>query len=266
MNKTFMTVSLTLHDGEDWGFEDYIDDNGKFQPLGVRALAMLEKHQQIYINDGGYIDIIPYHAIVKYAITKATHEYTQPEDAFCNEDVCPTSPNCGGGSAERIWTLGADYGDAYDKYDLVLGGHFMIPYLLSHNIPVSFNGSNVTSASLDDWAHDVELTIVAEDGTHTIALPMSGDYTYEELEVDGESVESVSFTIGTDKRYVAFTTGGDTGTMVSENLYKVGDKPVVSGEYDYYLAISPNSGSEQLPFPEGGIFPAVENDTWYTLS
>lgn len=269
MNKTFMTVNLTLHGGEDWGYEDYIDNNGKFHPLAVRALAMLEKHQQIYINDGGYIDIIPYHAIVKYDATKETREYTQPEDAFCNEDVCPTSPNCSE-SATRILSLPRYDGNSSTlQEDQEFLFTYEIPYLINNGISVKFKGEEVLSvaAGTPDDPTDIMWNLTTDQGVHVLLTNNTGDYDLIYPTVDGETVDLVSFTIGTEKRYVLFSTlSGGSFIKVSDGLYKVGEKPVVSGEYTDYMKRAFQMDSERTPFPEGGVFPAVTNDIWYTLN
>ena len=106
--KPFVTVHLYIH-GNDTPLDvsDYVDDSGKFVPLGTQVLSMLEKHDLVHFKDSeGVETIIPYHAVVAYAVEKASDEYTALEDEFCQTDPCLAEGTC-----NTSWTITFANGD-----------------------------------------------------------------------------------------------------------------------------------------------------------
>lgn len=273
--RPIVAVRFTLHGGKVAWFEDYIDSNGRFVPQGTQIVTALKRHEQINTTtldgDEKKVEIIiPYHAVDTYEVTKREEDYTEPEDAFCTERVCPTSPKCDDGGGERTWTISANDG-IYDQQEAKVAFETMIPYFLENDIPVSFMGSAVTSITYDE-ENGVGATIVTADGTHTINLPMSGDYEYLELWVDDEQVETASFTFGTNKYFIAWQSldGGNLVFLHGE-LVAPGVQPVYvtePDEYEVYWVYSPQKyigDYTNVPIPEDFKYPMFDADTMFTV-
>ena len=99
--KPFVTTNLLLHGDElQMGFQDFVDLDGAFHPIGTQAAMAVEAREQIHVmyNDTEYI--IPFHAIVAVYISKESDEYTPAEDTFCVADPCLAENNC-----NTSWTI-----------------------------------------------------------------------------------------------------------------------------------------------------------------
>ena len=102
MAKPYVTVSLLLH-GVDTEMEitDYVDNSGRFVPIGTQAAKAIEDRSQIHFVDAEGIElIIPFHAIVAVTITKESDDYTPLDDEYCVVDPCVAAKTC-----NTSWTI-----------------------------------------------------------------------------------------------------------------------------------------------------------------
>lgn len=102
MAKPYVTVSLMLH-GTDSELEitDYVDNNGRFVPIGTQAAKAIEDRSQIHFVDAEGVEvIIPFHAIVEISITKESDAYTPLDNDYCIVDPCVAAKNC-----NTSWTI-----------------------------------------------------------------------------------------------------------------------------------------------------------------
>lgn len=274
--KPFVKVQIVLHgleDEEPWDFEDRIDDDGKFIPLGTQVAGMLENHEPIFINggfdSGEHIELlIPYHAIEAYTIIKDSKEFTEPEDAFCYENPCKCDrPSCdgGGGGGSRTVSLAKDGSDKTTTYEVEFLFDYLIPYMLNNGISVKYGDNEVTSVTRTGFATDNEYTWTLEDENGSYIIDAEYD-SYDSVlypTVDGESVDSLSFVVDTDKRYIMFSdvVGGQINVL-SEELYETGSVLTAPAGYTKYYSRSPYDSSRYLI--EDG-FPTVDTDAWYSL-
>lgn len=118
--KPFVTVSLELHmeNGEPLEIADYVDDNGRFVPIGTQAAKALEMREQIHtvLSDGTEV-IVPFHSIVASAVTKSEEEYTPAEDTFCVADPCVAENNC-----NTSWTISFYNGETLLQQSIFANG------------------------------------------------------------------------------------------------------------------------------------------------
>lgn len=274
VGKPFVYVDLILHGNKEVSFSDYIDDNNKFIPQGVQTVAALKRHEQIYFNagaiEGGRFEgIIPYHAVDQYTVTKRTEQYDYPEDAFCTENVCPTSPNCGGnkGSRTRVFPDG-EYGFDISALWLTLEDEFS--YLKQQGISITFMGEEVISGEghSEGREGDNTFTIVTTSGSHLLTFDYEMANGYKNAKVDGEYIGStIEFVIGTSEYYVAFNNAHDN-QMMEQALYPLGAIPVFAtepGAFDYYYDMFNELESDIMPIPDDNKYPAVIGDSYYNL-
>lgn len=92
---TITSVLIFVHDLTPFTVSDYVDDNGKFVPIGAQVAGAIARREAVhYVSEDGVETIIPFHAITGVNIEKGEHEYTKPEDDFCKAMECPTTPMC----------------------------------------------------------------------------------------------------------------------------------------------------------------------------
>lgn len=95
MNRAFITVTLTLHDGDPIEVADYVDDNGKFVNIGYQAEKCIARREAVqFVDAEGVETFIPFHAIIGVQISREVKEVPDAEDKFCvsgASDCDPTS-------------------------------------------------------------------------------------------------------------------------------------------------------------------------------
>lgn len=91
MNRAFITVTLTLHDGDPIEVADYVDDNGKFVNIGYKAEKCVARREAVqFVDADGVETFIPFHAIIGVQIGREVKEVPDAEDKFCVSGVTPS--------------------------------------------------------------------------------------------------------------------------------------------------------------------------------
>ena len=263
MNRGLTGISFILHGGSDFQLGDIVDDNGRVIPYGVNILKAFKAKRQLVINvsdrEGNPVTlIVPYHAVMEYAVMKDVDNIPKPADAFCDT---------GETAVERTIRLPkiAASNQAYqsDVY-FILGN--MLPYMINAGIEVKFMDNVVSSiTSGQSTAEQVSWNVEDSNGTHVIAASITDDYdTLGYPTVDGEEVDVLSFTVGTDKRFGITL---DNDEYYTEGLYSVGEVITVMSDFTKYMEQCPyDPNAEFQPLPADKTLPAVEYDFKYELS
>lgn len=262
MDRGLTSVRLVTHGGRTLNFPDMVDDDGKFMPLGVDTLKAFKAKRQLVIHSfqpGREATlIVPYHAVMEYAVMKDVEDIPKPTDAFCDT---------GETAVERIIRLPkiAESNQAYqsDVY-FILGN--MLPYMINAGIEIKFMDNVVSSITRgQSTAEQVSWNVEDSNGTHVIAASITDDYDVLGYPtVDGEEVDVLSFTVGTDKR---FGMTHDNDEYYTEGLYSMGEVITVMSDFTKYMSeyqYDPNA--EFQPLPADKTLPAVEDDFKYELS
>ena len=262
MDKAVTGVNMILHGGMSFGIYDDMDEQGHFVNNGVSALAALKRHEQIHAKvsePGGMAEvIIPYHAVMEYDAMKEIVPIPDVADDFCDT---------GETVAERTVALPkiAESNQTYQS-DLYFFLERMLPFMIGEGIEVKFMDNVVSSITNgQSTAEQVSWNVEDSNGTHVIAASITEDYDILGYPtVDGETVDVLSFTVGTDKR---FGITHDNDEYFTDGLYSVGEVITTSSSFTKYMAqypYDPNADFETLPADK--TLPAVEDDFKYVLS
>lgn len=259
MNKPFVEVKLEIHEpGGSKTLKDYVDSNGRFVPLGDQVVSMLEKHEKLHYMKNDTETFIPYHAVMEYDVMKEVVPFPDVADDFCDT---------GETVAERTITLPrASETNMVFREDFIIFFDEMLVYMLNEGIEVKFMGNVVTAIEISapPAGHQGNAwTVTDTEGTHEIWADFNGD-SYIYPTVDGEEVESVSFTVGTDKMFGMLD---DDEDYLVRGLYSVGAVITVEddGITEYKLAYPYANSASFEPLPEDKKLPAVTSDFFYQL-
>ena len=203
----FTTVRVYIHEPAlgSHSFEDWVSDlDGKFYNFGVQTLAALKAHKTIDVYfpagyDGdAYEDIIPYHAVLDWSVTKEEGEYTKPEDDFCKSESTPTGDIT---LLDGTYTFEQD-DDGYAAYGIDLAKCYE-----PANVTVTVNGTTVTLPKVDgayggygeiDEQHNpifttypayVQFINSAARVSLFVAVPTAGEHTVNVTIPSGSEVE-----------------------------------------------------------------------------
>lgn len=201
--KPFVTVTMTLHGEVEKEVSDYVDNGGKFVPLGTEVLAMLERHEVVHYKDeSGVETIIPFDSVMTYNTTKESQEYTKPEDAFCKAD----SPLNGLRELFKTGVL------AYDSKGICMAA------LL--DVIAAFNGtlpSGIVFSGMFDGVYVNNLTLglsEVQGGSFKLEDTATGKYVYRAIDdetgdyaiVAGGGLTEATIYINTSNYLVGITT------------------------------------------------------------
>lgn len=261
MDKAVTGVRMLLHGGQPFFFGDDVDEQGHFTNNGVRALAALKRHEQIHIRvclrECEEI-IIPYHAVMEYDVMKEVIPVPDVADDFCDT---------GETAVERTITLPkiAESNQAYQS-DVYFILENMLPYMIREGIEVKFM-DNVVSSITNGTTTEEQVSWNVEDsnGTHVIAASTTDNLdVFGYPTVDGEEVDALSFTVGTDKRFGITL---DNDEYYTEGLYSIGEVITVDRSFvSYKSSYQYDPDAEFQSLPEDKTLPAVEDDFKYELS
>lgn len=256
------SVDFVIHGGRTFVFSDLVDDDGNVLPFGVDALKAFKAKKQLVLHNDSAVEgemtvIIPYHAVMEYEVSKNMEDVEKPADDFCDT---------GETAVERTITLPkiAESNQAYQS-DLYFILENMLPFMINEGIEVKFMDNAVSSITNTSTDEQVSWNVEDSNGTHVIAAS-----TTDNLDVlgyptvDGEEVDALSFTVGTDKRF-GITNDNDEYNV--SDLYSVGEVITTMSDFTKYMAQYPyDPNAEFVSLPEDKTLPAVEDDFKYFMS
>lgn len=156
----FTTVNIEVHGTLPYMYRDEVID-GKFYNFGVQAYTALKAHKAIDIHtpagqgsDYPFEEIIPYHAVTAWKVTKEEGEYTKPEDDFCK-------PVDGGSDGDG---------------ETIIDGTF--------EFTADPNGNGQYNATLSNFYNPSNVTVVFEGEEYN--LPKASDISHDGVAVYGE--------------------------------------------------------------------------------
>lgn len=262
MNRGLTIVEFRLHGSRDFTIPDIVDDSGRVFPFGVNTLKAFKAKRQLVMHlpqQGGEATlIIPYHAVMEYDVMKEVIPIPDVADDFCDT---------GETAVERTITLPkiAESNQAYQS-DVYFILENMLPYMIREGIEVKFM-DNVVSSITNGTTTEEQVSWNVEDsnGTHVIAASTTDNLdVFGYPTVDGEEVDALSFTVGTDKRFGITL---DNDEYFTQGLYSIGEVITVDRSFVSYKSSYPyDPDAEFQPLPEDKTLPAVEDDFKYVLS
>ncbi len=232
MAKPYVTVELVLHGVDSTvTIADYVDDNGRFVPLGTQAAAMLGRHDLVHFVDSNGVEvIIPYHAVVSYMVSKQTDDYTELEDEYCIADACVAEGTC-----NKSWTISFYNGETLLQQTIYKNGQTPI-----------YEGATPVGETCEEF---IGWNTTPDAETALASLPAATDtesyyaifdtITYEVTWMNGETeLDTDDVACGEVPSYTGETPTG-TGTFLGWNTDStaetaLGSLPAVSEDVTYY--------------------------------